>query len=426
MKFWRVHLKILLIIFIIFGVVRIARMLPSRTNKNDFAHYYISSRMLLQGVSPYENYLANQYEAYGFVFDKRINHGTNPPTLIWLFSPLARLAPKQAFLSWAIIQALSLIAILVILKRLLHNRISAETWWVICALTLISSPVYYNFYYSQVQLLLTALVLAAYLLQKSGRHHFALFTITVTEMIKLFPLALVPWFIWRADKKIWGRALYSLEALLIACGVVYLTGPKLWVDFLRYASVVIDANSVNRSFNYSLPSFILNLAYASHDFRVSQGFTSLWLTVGMLAGIAIIILTYVINFFGRPDHDIQFSMLCLSMVIGSITAWGHYLILLIFSLTIGFIEVSNRKSIKLSLLFGVILFSIISAGSESLLFSHHITYNVLNNYIPLYSMLILFVLLSIELMAHKNSLNGSGRPKSLGLICPHSQGKPFP
>ena len=36
-----------------FGVVHVARVLPSRAISNDFAHYYISSRFLLTGRDVY-------------------------------------------------------------------------------------------------------------------------------------------------------------------------------------------------------------------------------------------------------------------------------------------------------------------------------------------------------------------------------------
>ena len=402
MIYRNIYFKILLIILATVGIIRIAIILPSRSNQNDFAHYYISSKLLLQGENPYINYLAPQYEAYGFVFEERIHHASNPPTLIWLFSPLARLTPGRAFLCWAIIQVISLIAILVFLRKLLNNRISNEAWWVICALIIIYSPVYYNFYYSQVQLLLLTFVLGAYLLQKSGRHHFSLFTITMTGMIKLFPLVLVPWFIWRADKKIWRRGLYALEALLICCVIFFLTGPKLWVDFLQYGTKVINENIVNWSFNYSLPSFIINTAYASHDFHVSKDLGTLWMAISTATGLAIIILSYVITFLNRSDLDIEFSILLISMIAGSITAWGHYLVFLIFPLTIWFVEISHKGDNGRNFFYGIILFSMIQVGVGNLLYFNSILFNSLINYIPLYAMLILLTLLIRELMINRS------------------------
>ena len=44
------------------GFGRIARDLPSRADGNDFAHYYISSRLLLAGADLYSTPLQPEYE----------------------------------------------------------------------------------------------------------------------------------------------------------------------------------------------------------------------------------------------------------------------------------------------------------------------------------------------------------------------------
>ena len=125
----------------------------------------------------------------------------------------------------------------------------------------------------------------------------------------------------------------------------------------------------------------------------------LWLNLGSVAGIIIIIYGYVIDYFGRANQDIEFAILCTSMTIGSITAWGHYFVFLIFPLTVGFITVLQRKSIGYSLLFGIIVLIIMNVGIESALFSRHLWLNIIVNYIPLYATLIFLALLSKELIA---------------------------
>jgi hypothetical protein len=65
------HNAILLLITL-FGIVHIIISLPPRANENDFAHYYISSQILLSGQNPYKIDLAERYANYGFVFDERI------------------------------------------------------------------------------------------------------------------------------------------------------------------------------------------------------------------------------------------------------------------------------------------------------------------------------------------------------------------
>jgi len=84
----------------VLSLIRIGRMLPGQVCELDFSHYYVSSRLLLDGQSPYAAPMAPLYEEYGFVFYKEIPTATNPPLLLWLFAPFALLPPPAAFGAW--------------------------------------------------------------------------------------------------------------------------------------------------------------------------------------------------------------------------------------------------------------------------------------------------------------------------------------
>jgi hypothetical protein len=377
---------ILITLAALMGLLRIGLMLPSRVTHQDFAHYYLSSRLLWQGASPYRSELGLLHASHGFSEADVVNHTANPPTLVWLFAPLTALRPWPAFLTWTGIQALSLLALLWGVRRLLGDRLPPEMWLLLAALTWISEPVYAHFQCGQVQLLLAGLILAAYGLQRAGRQHSAVAIITLTGLLKLFPLALMPWFLWRASSSPWGRAWYALEAVLIAAGVVALTGPQQWRDFAAYGMPMVKAYLVNHPFNYSVTSAVGTVASAA-GWTATPEALALWLRLGTLAGFAMIGLAYAVVARSRAEPELQFALLSTAMVVGSPTAWGHYLVLLLAPLALGGAVLWPRASVmgRGSLIgLGLLL---MNAGAELLWSGRSVWLNVFLHYVPLYALL---------------------------------------
>ena len=183
------------------GVGHIARDLPTRADGNDFAHYYISSRLLLAGADLYSTPLQAEYERWGFRYTHPIPTATNPPLLIAIFAPFALLAPSPAFWTWVILEMFSLGWILMFTWRLLATRLSLPMRCIVCATAVASAPVYWHFFFSQCQLLIAAILLLAYWCLRNDRPVSACLAVTTTVWLKLFPVVLVPWFLWRCSRE---------------------------------------------------------------------------------------------------------------------------------------------------------------------------------------------------------------------------------
>src|ERR1017187_8709485 len=128
----------------LFGVVHIVRDLPARARGNDFAHYYITSRLLLTGGDLYSTPLEPEYQRWGFRYTHAIPTATNPPLLVAIFSPFALLPPAMAFWGWVILEILNLGWILVLTWRLSANRLSPPVRWLVCGAVIASAPVYWQ------------------------------------------------------------------------------------------------------------------------------------------------------------------------------------------------------------------------------------------------------------------------------------------
>lgn len=390
------------------GAVRIATVLPEGTAANDFAVYYVSSRLLLEGEAPYQTPLEPGYETFGFQYDPRIATATNPPLLLWIFGAFALLPPRGAFLAWTLVQALSLAAMLGLVWVLLRDRLTRRGWALLAGVVLASTPVYWHFRFSQVQLQLTAVVLFAFWLQTVGRERSAAVAIAVAGMIKLFPFVLLPWFLWHGEGGWRGRLERTLVVSLFGLVAVLLTGAGLWREYVRFGIPAMAPGAVNQTFNFSVASWVWNLGFAVYGFQPPEEVARLLWRAGTLAGLAVIGLSYLACMLGVPDRQRQFSLLCVAMIAGSAMAWGHYFPLLVYPCTVCALSAAERRCLpRITLtICTLIVLATASAGRAPGLADYPVA-SILVAYLPLYAMLSLAGMLATDLVVRQPNAPGS-------------------
>ena len=314
------------------GVGHLALVLPGRVFELDFAHYYVSSRMLLEGRNPYRLALEPESRQQGFTSIAVIPRATNPPPLLWLVAAFAWAPPRAAFWAWTIMQVISLAAILLLTRVLLQGRLSVRAWWFTCAGVVVSEAVFYHFWFGQTQLLLGALILGGFACLRRGHGMTACLLVTAAGLVKLFPLVLVPWFVWRGDKKtFWQRVAATSATGLV---VVTVTGWGLWRDFFRFAASIVSDFAPRRTFNFNVPSLVVNLHAVVAGQMTTDSTPHIWWTAAMAAGIAVILVGYWLVWVRGRDLEAEFCLLSIVMLAGNPVTWGHYFIFLIFPLAV--------------------------------------------------------------------------------------------
>lgn len=307
-------------VVVLAGLLRIAAILPERGRENDFAHYYLASEVLWHGGQPYRTDLGPLYVTHDFVRAPELKTviAPNPPLFVWLFVPISCLSPSLGFVVWVMVEALCLALVLGLTRRLLGRQLSARAWRGLGAGVLISDAVLTHFGYSQMGLLLAALVIGALVLLRAGRPAGAVVLVVTAGMLKLFPLALLPWFVWRGATTWTGRLKLAGIAALAVAGIVIVTGVGLWRDYVTDGLPVLQQLAVG-SKNLTVPSLILNLGRSSPGARlVATG------VGGLLLGGAL-----VVSCRARGSVLAQFGLMTVAMVAGGLTAWSHYFVLLI-------------------------------------------------------------------------------------------------
>ncbi len=361
-------------------------VLPSRWSGDDFDHYYVGSRMLLEGQNPYRTSIRAMSAARGFLYADYFPVAGYPPSFLWLFMPLVTLPPRAAYAIWVSVEIASLMVILRLTRRLLGERLSARGWLFVAVLAITSRTVTYNLLFSQTQLALAALVLAAYAAHRADKHGWACLAISAAGILKFYPFVLLPWFLWRGvggARARWNRLLGVIGFVL---AVVALTGPSLWRDFFQYSIPIGVGNEIGRTFNYSLSGFVTNLGYAHHGFHPSPGEKQWWWFAGTMTGLGVIAGAYCVCGRTPGDPEMQFCLLCVAMLAGTVTVQGHYFVFLVFPLTVAALRIAARPTLSQGIYLTLILLALNHLNPPDYL-QRHPTWYIFVNDIPLYGVL---------------------------------------
>lgn len=375
--------------------------LPTNQNEGygDFKHYYIAAHVMNTGGDPYKTSLGALYPSYGFgiALDQSGFVAQYPPPFLWLMSPLARLEPRPAYMIWMAGEFVALGVILGLSLWLLREQLSWRGRWLLVAAVMTSAPLYWHFVYAQLGLLLAALVLTGYVCHRQGWMILGGIAVACAGLLKLFPFALLPWFVWRGPGGWKGRVVRLMAVSAFILAIVFATGVERWLVFHQNALAVVAENSANTTFNYTIPTLLINLRLALSDYVVSSETGSAWLTIGTLAGLLWIAGAYALCWFRGGAADVEFSLLSMAMVAGGVRANGHYFVLLFFPVAVAVLRVCRSPTVGRVIGVGVLLLAMnMMASVSSPTLDRHLVLKVLSNNIPLYGLLGLTVWLVRE------------------------------
>ena len=386
-------------------ILRIALILPERSARDDFAHYYIAGKIYLSGQNPYDENLALRYAAHGFIYDGETGYVTapNPPSFYFLFAPLAMLSPGQAFYAWLSIEILCLIFILWSTQWLLKDELSAKKWMVWCAAIVCSQWVYGHFYHSQAGLFLVVLVQGAFCLHRLAKYTPACLVIVLAGFIKIFPFVLLPWFVLREKKKYKFCAHRIIISTAVVCLLFLLTGVQNWIDYYNFSFRYLLDGSFGIGYNFSLPSFVVNQVYAAYQFKPPPEVIQVWPRIGVAVGLIALALSYWLSFKHLRDLELEFSFLITAMLLSGARTLGHYLVFLIFPIAVAFARATHTASKRPLLILGIIFLALnfLDLSLISFLFTNRHIFLVFN-YIPLYGLVGLMVFYVNIILSDKN------------------------
>ncbi len=316
---------------ILFGLIPVLYLnqsllvLDDLSNKDwggaDFTAYYTAARLITYGKSPYDA-TARVLEAQSLGLREDRPYIYLPPLAIMII-PLALLPPEPATLMWFWINvALLILSTMLIIRMLeLHrNRIYALA---LLIGALVSYPVIFSIFVGQVNVLLLMLLALAWYFARRGTDLFAGIMIATASLIKIFPLCIALYFLWKGRYRIF---LYTLAALIVLIGISI---AAVGLDpHLTYVKSVLPTQFVKtHPLNQSLWAFIARiLPTDQHDALL------LWRLLSVSASALLVLLTVLLVPPGGKDWqalDLEFSLVVVSMLLVSTVSWVGTLTLLI-------------------------------------------------------------------------------------------------
>lgn len=214
---------------------------PGKVPNMDFAQYYAGGTNWDLGLDPYRNHPGTP----GAIHHPRMNQPgltgyIYPPTLLPIFGALAQLRYDTARTVWLALN-LAAFAALVAVAALVNTGRRLETLTAAVVLTVVSFPFYWHITYGQIDMIVAALSISAFLLYPRWRGwpSAALFALAVaTKVTPVVILAVVV-----AYHRDWR---FLLKALL--CGAATFAVSLLAVDwslFVDYVTRILPAISIS-------------------------------------------------------------------------------------------------------------------------------------------------------------------------------------
>lgn len=141
-------------------------------------------------------------------------------------------------------------------------------------------------------------------------------------LLKLYPAALLPWFVWKARRE---RRAFLIPAL--AGGAVLLVTLPVWPSFLEAGMHVVRQNALHRTSNYSLTAILARLLHPAAE-HGSASAALPWL-VASAVGAALLLGSYLLCRLRSLPDERCICLLLTATVAVSLTVWPHYLVLVV-------------------------------------------------------------------------------------------------
>jgi len=294
-----------------------------RYNAMAMAEFYDWSRELHAGGNPWLPASDPAYQAIAGVPHRgQCNY---PPAFLVAFAPLTFLPPPAAFWLWQAILVGSLFTALVMLVHEAWPRAGIAAYAAVLGAALLFPEVYGSLYESEPTLLLLALVVGVFVLDRRERQASAGFLLALAALLKLFPALLGGYFLarrrWRTV--VWA-ILFGLAGLLLA-------SPGELRDFLRFGVMhshwMANDEWLRNDRSVAVYANLRAFLDALNGGELRSGQLTAWLALTAVSDLLIVAITALVTYRTPSTAALELLSMGLwlcAMILVSPIAWGHY------------------------------------------------------------------------------------------------------
>lgn len=319
-------------------------LITAKTGKTmfrDFVQEYVLVRAIAAGENPYLPLplLVERY-AHGLRMPSSILHHPtpHPPTAGLLFLPLSLVDYSTAVLWWLAISLIALVAVMALLSRLVLGHWSIGWTISLTAISLIWVPIIADLSLSNLNLILTCLLVSSWFALRSGRPISAGILLGLSLLIKQIAWPVLLLLLWRRD--------YRSVIATVATGAIgyLLAGWVVGIDqvITYFREVLPQVGSFYQNFASNISLWTLGPRLFRGTFLLANGtmlgqpvpLAPLFVSAPLASLVSLTVPLVVLGLTmlalrRRLQHEHAFGLaICLSVMISPI-AWDHYLVLLL-------------------------------------------------------------------------------------------------
>jgi len=328
-----VALSLVSALAILIGIVVIGRNLVlSSTEATDFAQYYLAGKRTLEGLSIY-NGLIPAAEAIG-LRGLWIDSFPYPPLFALMVMPLSTLPYSWALLVWYSLSLIFFDASLLLVMLARGIEIPPYRAVLLSGLLLFLLPTFIHLSIGQVELLLLLVLVAAWRGYRQGNRWLPGALVGLATGIKLFPGALLLYFITKREFKSLVAATVTLLGFL-AVTVASLGLPE-HLDYVRKALPAV-APFLSSLGNHSLSGLVYSGFWLVQSSGQWPGPSPVAVCLAALLSLSALGATCWACWGGeqsRGSLDLEFSLFFIAMILVSPISFVYYQVFLIFPLLI--------------------------------------------------------------------------------------------
>jgi hypothetical protein len=318
------HARFRLLLAAVLALAAAARswqlVFESFANMSDYRGYFLSaSRIAWQGVSPYHPLPV----APPGKFLVGVVSSIDTPSFLMLFWPWTVMSDEFGRLVWIALQVLAVAATLLAVYRGIGRPTVAEVL-VAASLLVFFPPLRDAFHEGQVSIFMGLALALALLAHQRGRSSAGGAVLGLAIAIKLSPILVLPYFLYRRD---WRLCLAAIgTALMISLATAAAGWMSYWPTFA--ADIASIAGGTANVLNQSLNGVLLRLTHA--DFSglpipsTGAGFRVLWLAAQAAVIIAIAVVVRRGRLAGPERLWTEYACIVLLLPLVQPFAWEHH------------------------------------------------------------------------------------------------------
>ena len=329
----------------LWGYVERNVLLPWRTGGRDIGVDYCAARVAVRGGDVYDpRELRIERDSSGAAMDR--GGYIKPPLFAVLMTPMAGLTPVEARRVWALLNHIFVLAIIAFLAVSLFDRPGKRKAGVLALLlvAMSSEPLSSHFLAGQTNLLVLLLIAAALWSLRTGRPVAVGVALGTATALKLYPLTLVAYFLWKRRY----RVVVSAGIAMVAwtCVTMCVLGFRTHVDYVvRVLPTLLHHRSdVAHYSNQSIYALFYRLFV---DNLYTDAVINSPLRARLVSGICCAVLVAITAVLCKPrstDLDIEISLVVVATTLITSQAWNMNFVVMLLPTAVAMREITRMPA----------------------------------------------------------------------------------